>query len=57
MVIDHGAIPILVKLLGSPSDDVREQVSLQRCSTDLSLSRISFAFYYLFGFVNYFIES
>ena len=26
VVIDHGAIPIFVKLLGSPSDDVREQV-------------------------------
>ena len=26
MVIDHGAVPIFVKLLGSPSDDVREQV-------------------------------
>ncbi|GKV18460.1 hypothetical protein SLEP1_g28837 [Rubroshorea leprosula] len=25
VVIDHGAIPILVKLLGSPSEDVREQ--------------------------------
>ena len=26
MVIDHGAVPIFVKLLSSPSDDVREQV-------------------------------
>lgn len=26
VVIDHGAVPIFVKLLGSPSDDVREQV-------------------------------
>ena len=26
MVIDHGAVPIFVKLLASPSDDVREQV-------------------------------
>ncbi|XP_075641480.1 importin subunit alpha-like [Castanea sativa] len=25
VVIDHGAIPIFVKLLGSPADDVREQ--------------------------------
>ncbi|KAG6647964.1 hypothetical protein I3843_07G112300 [Carya illinoinensis] len=25
VVIDHGAIPIFIKLLGSPSDDVREQ--------------------------------
>lgn len=25
VVIDHGAIPIFVKLLGSPSDNVREQ--------------------------------
>lgn len=28
VVIDHGAVPIFVKLLGSPSDDVREQVWL-----------------------------
>lgn len=27
VVIDHGAVPIFVKLLASPSDDVREQVS------------------------------
>ena len=26
VVIDHGAVPIFVQLLGSPSDDVREQV-------------------------------
>ncbi|XP_022897476.1 importin subunit alpha-1a-like [Olea europaea var. sylvestris] len=26
VVIDHGAVPIFVKLLGSASDDVREQV-------------------------------
>lgn len=26
VVIDHGAVPIFVKLLTSPSDDVREQV-------------------------------
>lgn len=26
VVIDHGAVPIFVKLLGSLSDDVREQV-------------------------------
>lgn len=26
VVIDHGAVPIFVKLLASPSDDVREQV-------------------------------
>ena len=26
VVIDHDAVPIFVKLLGSPSDDVREQV-------------------------------
>lgn len=29
MVIDHGAVPIFVKLLGSPSDDVREQVCFE----------------------------
>ncbi|AES92711.2 putative importin subunit alpha [Medicago truncatula] len=27
VVIDHGAVPILVKLLSSPSDDVREQAA------------------------------
>lgn len=26
VVIDHGAVPIFVQLLASPSDDVREQV-------------------------------
>ena len=25
-MIDHGAVPIFVRLLASPSDDVREQV-------------------------------
>lgn len=29
VVIDHGAVPIFVKLLASPSDDVREQVYLR----------------------------
>lgn len=38
MVIDHGAVPIFVKLLASPSDDVREQVltlvnRIQICSS------------------------
>jgi len=28
VVIDHGAVPIFVKLLASSSDDVREQVYL-----------------------------
>ena len=31
VVIDHGAIPIFVKLLGSPADDVREQVYISNC--------------------------
>lgn len=35
MVIDHGAVPIFVKLLGSPSDDVREQV--HSCCSFISL--------------------
>lgn len=29
VVMDHGAVPIFVKLLASPSDDVREQVYLK----------------------------
>lgn len=29
VVIDHGVVPIFVKLLASPSDDVREQVSFR----------------------------
>ena len=29
VVIDHGAVPIFVKLLASQSDDVREQVTDQ----------------------------
>ena len=32
VVIDHGAVPIFVKLLASPSDDVREQVYLRTWS-------------------------
>lgn len=28
VVIDHGAVPIFVQLLSSPSDDVREQVQI-----------------------------
>ena len=35
VVIDHGAVPIFVKLLGSPSDDVREQVSFLSFFTHL----------------------
>ncbi|KAH8499696.1 hypothetical protein H0E87_015068 [Populus deltoides] len=30
VVIDHGAVPIFVKLLGSPSDDVRSRYGYQR---------------------------
>lgn len=37
MVIDHGAIPIFVKLLSSPSDDVREQVHSSKDTLFLSL--------------------
>lgn len=29
VVIDHGAVPMFVQLLGSASDDVREQVGIQ----------------------------
>lgn len=32
VVIDHGAVPIFVQLLSSPSDDVREQVLLRKSS-------------------------
>lgn len=31
VVIDHGAVPIFVQLLSSPSDDVREQVHSVPC--------------------------
>lgn len=31
VVIDHGAVPIFVQLLSSPSDDVREQVHGTPC--------------------------
>lgn len=30
VVIDHGAVPIFVQLLSSPSDDVREQVNISK---------------------------
>ena len=36
MVIDHGAVPIFVKLLSSPSDDVREQVYARKDALLLS---------------------
>lgn len=36
MVIDHGAVPIFVKLLGSPSDDVREQVDMIKVLTSVA---------------------
>jgi importin subunit alpha-1 len=32
VVIDHGAVPIFVKLLASSSDDVREQVCIKALS-------------------------
>lgn len=37
VVIDEGAVPIFVQLLSSPSDDVREQVSVlfHACSTGM----------------------
>lgn len=37
VVIDHGAVPIFVKLLGSPSDDVREQVNFSKYDPYLNL--------------------
>lgn len=37
VVIDHGAVPIFVKLLASPSDDVREQVCIIHILTYLHL--------------------
>jgi len=37
VVIDHGAVPIFVKLLASPSDDVREQVYIIHILTYLHL--------------------
>lgn len=47
VVIDHGAVPIFVKLLGSPSDDVREQVWCSQKSTIMS----SYLYHYCFGLV------
>lgn len=39
VVIDHGAVPIFVQLLSSPSDDVREQVQLIRVSSTVALRK------------------
>ncbi|KAI3750679.1 hypothetical protein L2E82_21415 [Cichorium intybus] len=41
VVIDHGAVPIFVKLLASPSDDVREQA----LSSLLTLSSAHSSYY------------
>ncbi|GKA85099.1 ubiquitin carboxyl-terminal hydrolase 12-like protein isoform X2, partial [Tanacetum coccineum] len=40
VVIDHGEVPIIVKLLASPSDDVREQVELSHKDAELRLLEI-----------------
>lgn len=47
MVIDHGAVPIFVKLLGSPSDDVREQVCTRQKFLDM-VFLFSLYLYYIF---------
>lgn len=36
VVIDHGAVPIFVKLLASPSDDVREQVCISHFRIEIT---------------------
>lgn len=40
VVIDHGAVPIFVQLLGSPSDNVREQVNFTKLMSVLNLQII-----------------
>lgn len=40
VVVDHGTVPIFVQLLGSPSDNVREQVKFTKLMSVLNLTII-----------------